>query len=174
LIVDGAGAVHEGDSALTKLHAVANAPIFSFDDSFFGSELVGGPMHTVLEVSQITAAVAARILAGELPGDISVPPIGFARPKFDWKEMQRWNIAESRLPAGSEIYFRSSTMWEQYRWQAIGIGTVVLFQSALICLLIYERHPAPQRGSACARLHSRVDVHEPRCRGRRIIGDNRP
>jgi signal transduction histidine kinase len=140
LIVDGAGVVYEGDAALTKLHAVANAPIFSFDDSFFGNELVGGPMHSVLEVSHITAAAAVRILGGELPGDISVPPIGFARPKFDWREMQRWNIAESRLPAGSEIYFRPPSIWEQYRWHAIGIGAVVLVQAALIFLLICEQH----------------------------------
>jgi len=139
LIVDGAGVVHEGDSALTKLHAVANAPIFSFDDSFFGRELVGGPMHSVAELSELTAAVAIRILGGEKPGDITVLPVGFAKPKFDWREMQRWNIGEGQLPTGSEIFFRPPAMWDQYRWQVIGIGTVLLFQSALIGLLIYEQ-----------------------------------
>ena len=103
LIVDATGAVYEGDSALTKVHAVANAPIFSFDNSFFGRELVGGPMHSVLEGSRQAAAVAVRILSGEKPGDIKTPPIGFAAPKFDWREMQRWHISESLLPPGSEV-----------------------------------------------------------------------
>ena len=44
MIVDAAGVVHEGNAALARLHAVANAPLFSYDDSFFGGELVGGPM----------------------------------------------------------------------------------------------------------------------------------
>ena len=39
--VDVLGAVNEGD--LRKLSTVANAPIFSYDDSFFSGEIVGGP-----------------------------------------------------------------------------------------------------------------------------------
>ena len=100
--VDAAGVVHEGDTGLPRLHAVANAPIFSYDDSFFGRAIVGGPMHSVLEGSRATAAVAIRVLGGEKPGDIKEPPIGFATPKFDWREMQRWGISERRLPPGSE------------------------------------------------------------------------
>ena len=34
--VDAAGVVHEGDKALPTLYAVANAPIFTYDDAFFG------------------------------------------------------------------------------------------------------------------------------------------
>ena len=50
--VDAAGVVHEGDTGLPRLHAVANAPIFSYDDFFFGRAIVGGPMHSVLEGSR--------------------------------------------------------------------------------------------------------------------------
>ena len=71
--VDAAGVVHEGDTGLPRLHAVANAPIFSYDDSFFGRAIVGGPMHSVLEGSRATAAVAIRVLGGEKPGDIKAP-----------------------------------------------------------------------------------------------------
>ena len=47
--VDAAGVVHEGNTALARLHAVAKAPIFSYDESFFGNEIVGGPLLSVLE-----------------------------------------------------------------------------------------------------------------------------
>ena len=137
--VDAAGVVHEGDTGLPRLHAVANAPIFSYDDSFFGRAIVGGPMHSVLEGSRATAAVAIRVLGGEKPGDIKEPPIGFATPKFDWREMQRWGISERRLPPGSEIHFRDPTAWDQYRAQILLVCAVVLVQSALIAWLIYTR-----------------------------------
>ena len=137
--VDAAGVVHEGDTGLPRLHAVANAPIFSYDDSFFGRAIVGGPMHSVLEGSRATAAVAIRVLGGEKPGDIKEPPIGFATPKFDWREMQRWGISERRLPPGSEIHFRNPTAWDQYRAQILLVCAVVLVQSALIAWLIYTR-----------------------------------
>jgi hypothetical protein len=66
--VDAAGVVHEGDRALTRLHAVANAPIFSHNDAFFGRAIVGGPMHSVSEGSAWQppwpfASLAARGLA---------------------------------------------------------------------------------------------------------------
>ena len=72
--VDAAGVQHEGEKALARLHAVANAPIFSFADVFFGRELVGGPMHSVLEGSRETATAAIRILGGEKAGASGYPP----------------------------------------------------------------------------------------------------
>ena len=139
--VDAAGVVHQGDKALPALHAVANAPIFAFNDAFFGGEVVGGPMNSVVEASRVTVAVAIRILGGEKAGDIKIPPIGFATPKFDWRQMQRWGISESRLPPGSEIHFREPTAWERYRAQILAICAALLAQAALIGWLIYEhRH----------------------------------
>ena len=136
--VDASGVVHEGDGGLTRLHAVANAPIFSYDDSFFGREIVGGPMHSVLHLSQQTAAVAIRILGGEKAGGIKIPPSGFASPKFDWREMHRWGISESHLPPGSEIYFRERSVWDQYRVHILAVFAALLMQAALIWWLIYE------------------------------------
>ena len=115
--VDGAGVAQEGDLALRRLHAVANAPIFSYQEPFFGRETVGGPMHSIAETSEKTVNAAIRILGGEKPGDIKIEPLEFATPKYDWREMQRWGISESNLPPGSEILFREPSIWEQYRWQ---------------------------------------------------------
>src|ERR1043165_4615566 len=112
MIVDAAGVVHEGNAALARLHAVANAPIFSYDESFFGGEVVGGPMLSVEEGSRQAAAVGVRILGGEKAGDIKVPPVRFAAPRFDWRQMQRWGISEASLPPGSEILFRQLTLWD--------------------------------------------------------------
>ena len=138
MIVDAAGVVHEGGSPLTRLHAIANAPIFSYDESFFGNEIVGGPLLLVADSSRQTAAVAIRILSGEKPSEIKVPVVQFAGPMFDWRQMQRWGISESRLPLGSKIYFRDPSVWEQYQWQIALIVSVILVQAALIVGLLYE------------------------------------
>ena len=143
--VDGAGLAHEGAAALNRLRAVANAPIFSYQGANFGEGIVGGPMYSVEEISQRAAAAAVRILHGENPSTINTLPVGFTPPRYDWREMQRWRISESRLPSGSQIYFREATAWEQYRWQIIVIGAAILLQAALIFWLIYEhrrRHVA--------------------------------
>ena len=137
--VDAAGVVHETGNALNKVASRANAPIFSYDDSYFDGAIVGGPMFSVLEGSRIAATVATRILDGEKAGDIKTPPIKYASPKFDWRQMQRWGISENNLPPGSSIHFRPRTAWETYRWQIVTVCAVAVLQGALIMLLLFER-----------------------------------
>ena len=124
--VDAAGVVHEGNTALARLHAVAKAPIFSYDESFFGSEIVGGPLLSVLE------------------GVVRQPPSLFASLGREGERYQgaahRICSAEVRLernaalghqrepsPSGERDLFREPTAWEKYRWQMLTIGVVLLF-----------------------------------------------
>jgi ABC-type uncharacterized transport system substrate-binding protein len=139
LIVDAAGVSHQEFDALTLLRAVANAPIFSFVDAYLGKGIVGGPLISVRDVGKATAHAAVRILDGEKASDIRISPIGFGTPKFDWRELQRWNVSETRLPPGSEVLFRPPTAWDQYRWQITLIAAAFLLQSALIARLLFER-----------------------------------
>ena len=137
-MVDGAGAVYGDKEPLKRIYEVANAPIFTFDESYFNGEVVGGPMFSPAEGARPTAAVAVRMLGGEKAGGIKVPPIEFSAPKYDWRQLQRWNISESRLPPGSEILFREPTAWERYSWQIASIAAVILIQAGLITLLLSE------------------------------------
>jgi signal transduction histidine kinase/ABC-type uncharacterized transport system substrate-binding protein len=137
--VDAAGVAYEGDTGLRSLYAVTNVPIFSYDDGFFGQEVVGGPMYDVKDISQKTASVAIRILAGEKAGDIKLPATVFATPRYDWRLLQRWNISEKLLPPDSQIFFREATAWEKYRWQIFIVTAVVLTQVLLILGLLYQR-----------------------------------
>jgi signal transduction histidine kinase len=138
LSVDGAGTVHGDLEPLKRIHEAANAPIFSWIETYANGEIVGGPMFSPAEGGQATAAVAVRLLGGEKAGDITVPPIEFSAPKYDWRQLQRWNISESRLPPGSEILFREPTVWERFRWQMIAICAVLLLQGFTIAGLLYE------------------------------------
>jgi hypothetical protein len=87
--VDAAGVAHEANTALSRLSSVANAPIFSYLDVFFGNSIVGGSMHSVEEGMAVAASAAIRILNGEKAGDVKVPPTQFKLPRFDWRQMQR-------------------------------------------------------------------------------------
>jgi signal transduction histidine kinase len=136
--VDGAGVTHESNGALLRLAAEANAPIFSHDGPFFGDGIVGGPMQSIALLSKATADVALRILDGEKPADIKPTFVKPAPPIFDWRQMQRWGIAESMLPPGSTIYFREPTLWERYWWQIALTITIVLVQAGLILVLLRE------------------------------------
>jgi signal transduction histidine kinase len=156
MVVDATGAAYEGDRALTALYATANAPIFTHDDAFFGREVVGGPMLSALVSGKEAGAVAVRMLGGEKPDNIKTEPIGFAAPKYDWRELRRWGISENRLPPGSQIYFRELTTWDQYRWQILAALALILFQGAMITGLLLEhrrrRHFEVEAARSSARL----------------------
>jgi signal transduction histidine kinase len=139
LTVDAAGVPYEEGKAIARLRAVTDAPIFSYTDAFFGTGIVGGPMISIASVGRKAAGAAARILDGEVPGDINTPPIMYSAPRFDWRELQRWNISESRLPPGSEVVFRSPGVWEQYRPQITAGMATLLLQAAIISWLLVER-----------------------------------
>ena len=144
--VDAAGVAHEGADALLRLSAAANAPIFSFDGSFFGEGIVGGPMQSVDELSKKAAEVALRMLGGENGRDIKPSFVSPALPRFDWRQMQRWKISESALPPGSEVDFRAPTMWDQYKSHILGAVGLIVAQTVLIGWLFrYAREIAKVR-----------------------------
>ncbi|WP_342804265.1 HAMP domain-containing sensor histidine kinase [Bradyrhizobium sp. CSA112] len=136
--VDAAGVTQEGTTALHRLSTAANAPIFSYLDGFFDGSIVGGSMHSVEKGMAIAAAAAIRILNGEKAGDVKVPPSRFEPPRFDWRQMQRFDISDSNLPPGSTVYFREPTVWERYSWQIASIVAVLLIQAGLIVVLLQE------------------------------------
>ena len=139
LAVDGAGVGYGDKDPLDRIYEVANAPIFSQDETYFNGKIVGGPMWSLTEGARATAAAALRLLGGEKATAIKVPPIEFSAPKYDWRQLQRWNISESRLPPGSEVLFREPTAWKRYSWQIALITAVILAQAGLISAMLQER-----------------------------------
>jgi signal transduction histidine kinase len=137
--VDAHGVPYENDRALERLREVASVPIFSFVDNNFGHGIVGGPLLSTQRLARESATVAVRILGGETAGNIKTPPLGLEVPMYDWRELQRWSISESRLPPGSIVKFREPAAWEQYRWQLIAIFVALFMQAAMITWLLLER-----------------------------------
>ena len=133
------GIPQDEDTALAQLHAVANAPMFSYTDAYLGKGIVGGPLISGEEQGRETVSAAARLLSGEHAVDVRMPTIGLGKPEFDWRELQRWNIRESDLPRGSGIRFREPSAWERYRWQIMAVAVVLVLEGALIVRLLRER-----------------------------------
>jgi signal transduction histidine kinase len=125
-------------TAFAKVHAVANAPLFSLMGEYFGKGLVGGPMIFFDEYARETAHIAGRILSGEALSTIQVPLVHADAPKFDARELARWGISVARLPRGSDIEYVKPTAWQQYRWQIVSAVGLILFQALLILSLLYE------------------------------------
>jgi signal transduction histidine kinase len=139
LLRDAIGVGYSDHEVVSKLHDVATAPIFTFDDTDFGQGIVGGSWPSTQDLSRSYADVALRILRGEALGGLKLSGLRTGSPKFDWREMQRWGISEGHLPPGGVIYFRAPTAWEQYNRQVLAIGAAIIIQATLIGWLLHER-----------------------------------
>src|SRR5262249_10001912 len=95
LMNEGAGP-HEG---LADFATVANRPIVIDAETSIGYGGAGGFVATPVPIGQATARIALRILDGEAASKIPVVRGDFTRPVFDWRQLQRFGISESRLPA---------------------------------------------------------------------------
>ena len=58
---------------------------------------------------------------------------------FDWRVLRRWNLDESKLPAGSTILFREPTVWERYKLTVLTGLLIILSLVLLIVYLLYKQ-----------------------------------
>ena len=147
---DAAGAAYADDRLFAELHAAANAPLFAGHSVFLGAGAVGGSLLSIDELSRETADVAVRLLNGVPPSSVRVPPKLAGQPIFDWRELQRWGIPETGLPAGSVVRYRAPSLWRAYRGTVLSTVAVVAVQSLLIVGLLYQRR-ARQRAEMDSR-----------------------
>ncbi len=141
---DAQGGAYADEQVLADLHAKANAPLFGALSSLFGHGIVGGTLMSIDDLSRNTADVASQILNGAPPGSLRVPPQLPGQPVFDWRELQRWDIPESRLPPGSAVKFRRPSLWDEYKLTVLAAVGALVLQALLIARLLYE-HRARHR-----------------------------
>jgi signal transduction histidine kinase len=126
------------NEVLRLVRQAAPVPVYGTNDDYIGAGVVGGVVRGRDETAIRMAEMARQILHGTSPRDI---PIENARlvPTFDGRQLNRWNINLSRLPADSDIRFRQPTAWESYSRYIVGTIVVVLGQLLLIAGLLTQR-----------------------------------
>ena len=130
---------------LPAIADAANRPIVVDTETYFGSGATGGFILSPSQIGREAGRLVQRILDGESPSNIPVIQGGPPKPIFDWRQLQRWNIGEDKLPQGSEVRFHQPSIWAQYRVHILGASAVLLLQTILISWLLYEhrcRHRA--------------------------------
>jgi PAS domain S-box-containing protein len=152
---DGDGRVHVPADVLDRLSRAANAPVYGNVNSYVGRGIVGGFVYSFEREGERAARLGLRLFAGEEPEQVGVQPVSDGDYVFDWRQVKRWGISESSLPAGSIVNFKEPTVWELYKWQIAGIFLIVILQSLLITRLIGQRR---RRERAERRFRQAVDA----------------
>jgi len=156
--VDGAGAAYQPNEALAAFADAANRPIVIDAETSMGYGGTGGLILGPGPVAEDAAQRVLLILDGEDTSRLPIFKGSFARPIFDWRQLDRFGISERNLPPGSDIRFRPVGMWEQYRWQMIAIAAALLLQAVIITWLLLERDRR-RRAELASRSHMLEAIH---------------
>jgi len=121
------------------LAASSSAPVFGIYPTLLGAGSVGGVMMDPVATGRDTAETVRATIG--LPRSSTLPFArgGMGPPTFDWKQLWRWGIAESRLPPGSTILFRPPSLFEEHRELVIAACIALLILTALVVFLSMER-----------------------------------
>jgi signal transduction histidine kinase len=120
------------------ISAAANAPAFTPAAHDFGCGVVGGLMRDWTLAGELLSREVAARLATPSTEVRQVPFSQYTRLAFDDRQLRRWGIPESRLPAGSEVRFREPSLWHDNRGAILGVIGVTALQTLLIGGLLFE------------------------------------
>jgi len=122
------------DEIARRIAEVSPVPIYCATDLYMGSGVVGGMIRGNYATGRRVGEIARQILDGTPPERIPVGALQLV-PMFDWRQVQRWRIDPSRLPLGSELRYRTPTIWEAYRRYIVWTVAVIAGQLVLIAAL---------------------------------------
>jgi signal transduction histidine kinase len=117
----------------------ANAPMYVLGGWAVGSGAVGGAVVDPDDLGARAGLLASRVLGGTPTGGLPIEVATRGTPMVDWRAMRRWDISESRLPAGCTVRYRPRSLWEEH--QSLILFTLVVFlaQAVTIAGLLAQR-----------------------------------
>jgi signal transduction histidine kinase len=137
--VDAAGERFGPRHTCELIAEVASRPLFQLGMQEFGCGSIGGVLRNWEQFGRVLGQQAIKRLSGQSTPLLTVPVAQYTSLLFDARQLERWGIDERLLPPGSEVRFRSPSLWRDYRPQVIGALAVAALQALLIGGLLFER-----------------------------------
>ncbi len=136
---DAAGRALIPRASVEAMCSRSAVPIYTPMAPIMGAGTVGGYMAPVDAMGRQAGTTVNRLLDGAAPDTIVLPDTVPSALHVDWRQIERWGIDPRLVPRDAVVHFRSPTIMEQHRNEAVAVLAGVLFQTALIAGLLVER-----------------------------------
>lgn len=117
----------------------AKVPVYGTATQYLGSGIIGGNIGNQENIGQIAGEEILNILSGEKIADNPVIQAPNRLYSFDWRQLKKWGIDENKLPEGSTIKYKESSVWELYGRYIAGAIVILIMQTMLILSLLINR-----------------------------------
>lgn len=132
----------------------SNAPIYGmWGTPLMGLGIIGGYMNNPLLHGKNTALIALDILSGTDPADLPKAIESQFLPRFDNRQLEKFNININDLPSGSEINFKPETFYSRFSNAIIIIATTFITLTTIIILLSAQVRRRKQAENQLAQLN---------------------
>ena len=139
----------------------SSVPVYGTFSTFLGCGIVGGSLIDLESSARKAATLALRVLHGESVADLHIEPGPPNELAVDWRQLKKWKIPESRLPAGTIVEYREPNIWEAHKKLVLAAVVILSLQSALIVLLVIQTRRQKRSELAVRNLTRRlIDANE--------------
>ena len=138
VLADRAGRPLSQLTLMSAIAPVARVPIVVANDMLLGYGALGGRLYELQPLGARLAQVARRLIAGTPAASIPDEDVHVVSV-LDARQLRRFGIDESRVPAGTVLRYREATLWEKYRAWFVAGGVLLLLQAGLIAGLLAAR-----------------------------------
>ncbi len=114
-------------------------PVFGLNKNALGYGIVGGKLNDGDAQGRTAGEMAASVLNGVPPSAIGIRWDNPNPYEFDWRQLVRWSIPLSMLPAGSIVINRPKSFYALHPIWVWGGILFTLFQSGAIVLLLLQK-----------------------------------
>lgn len=138
-LTDNAGAARTTPEVAADLGKMSAAPVYSPVAGTIGMGVLGGFADDWAGQGSIAADIALGILSGK---DVAKAPrvtVSAHMNRIDARQLKRWQISPSRIPADTDVSFPEVNLWTQYHRYIVGAMCFVLLQMLLISALLLQR-----------------------------------
>lgn len=137
LLADATGRVYTARDALATLAAASRVPVYGSFDTYVGAGLTAGAVESLRDRGERVGALVMQALDGQPGATLVESPA--SRCVADARQLARFGLARSKLPAGCDVRYVEPTFLQRYWWQSLLVGLALLGQSILIASLLIQR-----------------------------------
>jgi diguanylate cyclase (GGDEF)-like protein len=121
---------------IPTLTRYSKSPIYGmWGTPFLGLGIMGGYMNNPLLHGRNTAHIALDLLSGTDPKSIAQNIESQFLPRFDNRQLKKFNINVKDLPNESEINFKQETLFSRFSDVIIIVASIIIILTVIIILL---------------------------------------
>ena len=126
----------EAANLVTKISKV---PVFILGSDSFPDDggVMGGYVINYTNVGREFGKAANQIIRGTDPKSIEVNLHSFYQYIFDWRELKRWDLLDSKvIPGQSTFLNQEHSFFYEYKWYILGLALFMASQTLIIIYLV--------------------------------------